>query len=138
MEFNWRDSVERTSRISYMDKELIWIYIEKYIDEIDRNNGILKNEEVLEEIVVRLNYRLDLKQVRHYVSTYWFEDESSESETEYKQGDKYRDDGDNKCIADGEDGDYDLSRLSSKQKKDCQLCIVLLHYTQRLILINHI
>ena len=35
-------------------------------------------------------------------------DESSESEDECKQRDKYRD-GDNKDVADGEDSDYDLS-----------------------------
>ena len=124
MNFNWRDSVERTTRISYMDKELIWIYIEKYIDEIDRNNGIMRNESVLEEIVARLRHRLDIKQLRHYIRSYWFEDESSESETEFKNDDKYcDDDDDDKCIVDGEDGDYDLSRLSSQKKKHCQLCI---------------
>lgn len=114
MNFNWQKSVRRRTRVSHMDKELIWIYIDKYIDEIDRNNGILKNEKVLEEMVSKLRHRLDIQQIRHYISTYWFEGESSESETEDGGGDG---DGDNKSIADGEDGMYDLSRLSSKQKK---------------------
>lgn len=106
--FNWEESIDKKTRISFSDKELIWQYIDEHCETLEKNNGLLTNEKLLKKIAKEVKKDLTPYEIRELIKTYWYDDDET---TDSEDDDE-----------DSEDEDmHDLGRLSSKQKKYSKL-----------------
>ena len=73
--FNWKNSVSRTTRLSYNDKQKIWQYLDKYEEQLIRTNGTISDDQSLEYLVNKLDYKCTVQQLKSLIYKYWLIDD---------------------------------------------------------------
>lgn len=120
--FQWKQSIQNVTSLSYNDIQEIWGYIEKYENMLTSNNGSIIDDESLHFLKERLQFEVSLNKLKNIIKKYWYyDDEELYNESDIDDDDDIKHD-------DDYDGDVYGEHLTGKQKKLPQYTIFLSLY----------
>ena len=73
--FKWENSVSRTTKITYSDKEKIWQYLENYKDVLVQQNGKITDEKSLDFLQQKMQCKCTIAQLKNLIYKYWLVDD---------------------------------------------------------------